>query len=444
MLILLYLDCVKTIENNFEEINKDLSDTILKNIQSENNSKTDISTNKHLDNIPEEVINIYKKEGPYSEEMINYFRSNPEIIYKKEELNLAKKNKAFQESLNCTNALIKDICEKYLSQIDTINYITNYFSYTVVNGPNGTKNIVPGPGYELTKSIPSGNAPHSLYCKFIPYRLPNFEQDSKNSLFISPEGGVTGRNLSDCEHKMKPLIDKFNEKLVSLGNPPSGYTVSVSDPKKEYLGPYRKSIRGNCYGYIFMPTKDELDKDINWYANKSNERIIDLFDFRNISQKKCEYERMKLKSTLDPSRYHNMSYFLGSVLVERISSKVKYRNPRQSRPVCKISYRDESTTSRRIQTRESNLSLGGNCNDFCEGHKNSLKDKKYTELKCELVPNIHEMVVSSRTQNFYKFSGEENKKLCEHYNYETSLNPILKFYATSEDDCIKPEFQEKS
>ena len=455
------LDCAKTVEKRFDQLTEGNNPQELtkedQNKISEEVNKLTTADGKNSA-IPEEVKNIFLNQGPFSDEMISYFKSHPEIIYKKESLNLSKNNKKYQESLNCDQALIKEECEKYLSQADIIHHISNYFGYSMVNGPNSSKVKIPGPGYELTSLVASysnGHAPHSIYCKFNPERLPYFNQEDKKSLFNSPEGGVSGRNLKDCDEKLKPFKEKFLQKIESIGNPPTGYTISVNNPAG-IMGPYITKLKGDCYGFIFMPPKDEIGREIKWFSNTQNERVIKKFELKNVTNTQCDYEKNKLISKLDPSQYHDMSYFLGKTMSLRMTSKLKYSDRlRTSRPVCQFSYRTGGAL-RRLQTNQSDLTLDGTCTNFCQSREKSLLESQktfasqdpsqpfYTEFKCELIPNIFEMISTARTQDVYKFAGEDNKKVCEHFNYELSQNPILKFFASDEEDCLKPKNQDKS
>ena len=435
------IDCLKKVETTYNQVLK--SDTL-------QDSNGTISGGDSKDAQFIKIREIYLKHGLFSNEMMTYFESQPELLKKFES------TKKHFESKSCDKVMLKEECEQAKSKGLVVGAITDYFR----NRPDDKNG---NPAYNLARENYSG-APHSVSCTLsygrIPdkvaeyrYSRPNFSKEMRHVL-------RSGSSISDCENNLKSAVEELRGFSKAAGNHPIrldyGFIIPGSEP--ETFG-VPDSIKGDCHAFFYIPTYGKTIPDLKWLQTASD-RVFNKVSFKEVTEERCQYEARRLVFNLNPTRFEEFAFFFGNKIDQIVPSKImaedwnlntSFRGYGLNRddnhvPQCVLKYHAFDDAPDKWNYIKENLSKDGGCESFCEQRIGAMKKSNerpdamskpnYRDFSCYMENYKTSMHLYMKYQmNSFK-EENDNRKSCEHYNYRFGNTPITKFYALDEDECL--------
>lgn len=394
------------------------------------------SSKEEFSHIPKELIQIYVSEGPWSQKMYSYFKSNQSKLGVSEYKYTAQSCEDFRE---------KD-CSSIKSNGEWIYKVQNYFRDDKLGGKLA-KEL-----YKLNytsenkilcnlrfRKLPKGKNPFKEQVKSYTGDSPYYE--SLNPYFFSASSKL------DCLKKMKVFEQEYISRLKELGNFPSRSSYAFVELGKsgQIPAPVLNYIRGDCHSYIYIPTKDENNPELTWLQNSSNKRVLSKKSYKNLTRNECRFMANKDLYQLDASKWEEYIFFMGNVPFARFSSKAvpQYLSmdrfqkfPRYSHisaPKCRVSYKKSG--SRQFRRDYDLNEKQRDCLSICKESKDSLKGE-YSDYRCTIVPEMNSNPMFGFDADIFVDENKGELKSCEYYNYHWSKKPIRSFLAANEEECL--------
>ena len=388
------------------------------------------------EHIPRDVIQIYINEGPWSPEMISYFKKNQSA------LGVSSIKYTMPE---CSNYREED-CSILETKGEWIHKIRNYF------GKNK-------PGWEFAKEMfkLKNNAKHQVLCSLryntlpkgkYPFREAVKSTHHKSFYFDSynPYPFSASTKL-DCLKKFKVYESEYRKRLVELGNYPSRSSYSFTELGKEgqIPPPILNYMRGDCHSFIYIPTSREENPSLEWFTNSKNKRVLTKRSYEGLTRNECRFMANQDLYGLNAEKWEEYLFFIGNVPFARFSSKSvpqyfgigrfqKFPNPSHvSYPTCKITFKNKSgyTIKREHDMNDSQR----DCLSVCHSVRSSLKGK-ITDFRCTVSPGMRSNPMYGFDADIYSEEKGVDLKICEYFNYHWSKKPLRKFLASSSEDCL--------
>ncbi|WP_372655299.1 hypothetical protein [Halobacteriovorax sp.] len=396
----------------------------------------DYSSNSNYAHIPAKLIQIYINEGPWSPEMISYFKANEKI--------LGVENHKFLKP-NCT-IFRKEDCSKVESQSEWISKITAYFRDDKLGG---------GFAKEMFKL--NHRSKHQILCNVRYRELPKGKNPFKEQITSYTDESLYFESLNpfsfsassklECLEKFKEYEKSYSSRLQELGNYPSKSSYSFVELGKsgQIPAPILNLMRGDCHSFTYVPNGEDSNPRLSWFQKASNKRIINKNTYEDLTRDECRFMANKDLYKLDSSRWEEYIFFMGNVPFARFSSKAlpqylsidsfqKFPTYRHiSAPKCRVTYRKSGNVliKREYELNEEVRS----CRSLCLSKKKTISSK-YSDYTCSVVPGMNSNPMYGFEAEIYVEDSSVELKSCEYYNYHWSQEPIRKFLVENKEECL--------